>query len=148
MLLMCHIADMRFALPVHDVVEVVARPTFEPVLAAPAWVAGSFVHRGVVTPVIDFAILAGIGQARSLWSSRVIVLQSQFAHQTRRLGLLFDRSHAEQVPDQEINQALSSAVQILPWGKTIIDEHGTYCYLDLSNLLSPQRQALLFPIME
>lgn len=148
MLLMCHAAEMRFALPVTDVVEVVGRPTFEPVPAAPLWVAGSFVHRGVVTPVIDFAALAGIGEARSLWSSRVIVLQCQVAEQTRRLGLLFDRSHAEQVPDQTMAQALNAAVQIWPWGKTIIDEHGTYCHLDLDNLLSPQRQALLFPAME
>ncbi len=86
MLLMCHVADMRFALPVHDVVEVVGRPTFEPVPTAPSWVAGAFVHRGIVTPVIDFAALAGVGEARLLWSSRVIVLQCESAGQARRVG--------------------------------------------------------------
>ena len=148
MLLMCHIADMRFALPVRDVVEVVGRPTFETIPAAPTWAAGSFVHRGVVTPVIDFAALTGIGQARSLWSSRVIVLKCEQAGQSRRLGLLFDRAHADQVPDQQMDQAIHAAVQIWPWGKTIIDEHGTFCLLDLLALFSPQRQALLFPTMD
>ena len=148
MQLMCHIADMRFALPVRDVVEVVGRPTFEAIPASPAWVAGSFVHRGVVTPVIDFAAMTGVGEARSLWSSRVIVLDCDYAGQSRRLGILFDRSHAEQVPDQQMAQASQAAVQIWPWGKTLIDEHGTYCQLDLATLLSPQRQALLFPTMD
>ncbi len=145
MLLMCHIAQMRFALPVNSVVEVVGRPTFEPIPASPAWIAGSFVHRGVVTPVIDFAVLAQVGAARSLWSSRVIVLTCEHSGQSRRLGILFDRAHAEQVSESQLNEALSAAVQIWDWGKTLIDEHGTYCQLDLRGLLSHQRLAQLFP---
>ena len=99
-------------------------------------------HRGVVTPVIDFAALAGVGEARTLWSSRVIVLNCASSGQSRRLGILFDRSHAEQVPDLQMDQAITAAVQIWPWGKTLIDEHGTYCQLDLHSLLSPQRQGV------
>lgn len=156
MLLMCYVAQMRFAFPVHDVVEVVGRPTFDPIPAAPLWVAGAFVHRGVVTPVIDFAALAGIGESRSLWSSRVIVLECSnsldnalgSANRVRRVGLLFDRSHAEQVADPHLNKAMETAVQIWPWGKTLIDEHGTYCQLDLDTLFSPQRLASLFPSMD
>ncbi len=147
MLLMCHSGELRFALPLHDVVEVVGRPAFDPLPASPSWVAGMFIHRGVVTPVIDFATLAGVGEARSLWSSRVIVLKCEFAGQICRVGVLFDRSHAEQIPDHIVAQA-TGAVQIWPWGKTLIDEHGTYCLLDLLVLLSPQRQALLFPSMD
>ena len=75
MLLMCHAGDKRFALPIGDVVEVVGRPHFETIPQAAYWLAGAFVHRGHVTPVIDLAQLVGIGTARSLWSSRVIVLQ-------------------------------------------------------------------------
>ena len=148
MLLMCHSGELRFALPIHDVVEVVGRPAFDPLPASPSWVAGMSIHRGVVTPVIDFATLAGVGEARSLWSSRVIVLKCEFAVQMHRVGILFDRSHAEQVPDHIVSQAIDAAVQLWPWGKTLIDEHGTYCLLDLLVLLSPQRQALLFPSMD
>ncbi len=146
MQLICHAADLRFALPIHEVVEVVGRPTFDVIPAAPAWVAGAFVHRGIVTPVIDVAVLAGVGQSRSLWSSRVIVLEHPVANQRHRVGLLFDRAHAEQVPEQKSapdHQAAS--VQIWPWGKTLIDEHGTYCQLDVNAVLSQDRQAQLFP---
>jgi len=144
LLLMCYAGEMRFAMPISNVVEVVARPIFEAIPSTPGWVAGSFVHRGIVTPVIDFGCLANLGQARSLWSSRVIVVNCPREGSAQRVGILFDRAYAVQTAD---NPAVADAppVQILSWGPTLIDENGTYCLLDMSELLSPMRQSQLFP---
>ena len=148
LLLMCHAGDKRFALPIHDVVEVVGRPHFESIPQAACWVAGAFVHRGHVTPVIDLAQLIGTGIARSLWSSRVIVLKCQQSpcanHQERRVGVLVDRAQAEQVPETRLANE-QQRIRVLPWGPTLLDEHGTYCLLDIPGLLSPERQTQLFP---
>jgi len=145
--LMCYAGDMRFAIPIPNVVEVVARPVFEAIPSAPGWVAGSFVHRGVVTPVIDFGNLANLGQARLLWSSRVIVVNCPREGTVQRIGILFDKANAAQVADRAVTQE-TTPVQILPWGPTLSDENGTYCVLDMAELLSPMRHSQLFPHLD
>ncbi len=144
LLLMCYAGEMRFAMPISNVVEVVARPIFEAIPSTPGWIAGSFVHRGIVTPVIDFGALANLGHARLLWSSRVIVVNCPSAGASQRVGILFDRAFAVQTADNP-QVADATPVQILTWGPTRIDENGTYCLLDISELLSPTRQSQLFP---
>jgi chemotaxis signal transduction protein len=147
LLLMCYAGQMRFALPISNVVEVVARPIFEAIPSAPRWVAGSFVHRGMVTPVIDFGSLADLGEAKSLWSSRVIVINCPREENEQRVGILFDRAYAVQTADSPTTTD-TAPIQILPWGPTLIDENGTYCLLDMERLLSPMRQAQLFPHLD
>lgn len=144
LLLMCYAGEMRFAMPISNIVEVVARPILESIPSAPGWVAGSFVHRGIVTPVIDFGSLANIGRARLLWSSRVIVVNCPREGTVQRVGILFDRTYAVHAADKS-TVAESIPVQMLSWGPTLIDENGTYCLLDMAELLSPMCQLQLFP---
>lgn len=144
LLLMCYAGEMRFAMPISNIVEVVARPILESIPSAPGWVAGSFVHRGIVTPVIDFGSLANIGRARLLWSSRVIVVNCPREGTVQRVGILFDRTYAVQAADKP-TVAESIPAHILSWGPTLIDENGTYCLLDMAELLSPMCQLQLFP---
>jgi purine-binding chemotaxis protein CheW len=146
LLLMSYIHSTRFAFPIQDVVEVVARPILEPIPSAAYYVAGSFVHRGHITPVIDLGALTNTGTARSLWSSRVIVLQCGTSDQERRIGILVDRAHAEMVSAEKIAEESRQRAKIWPWGTTLLDEHGTYCLLDVPMLISPARIAELFPV--
>ncbi|MFP3499891.1 chemotaxis protein CheW, partial [Pseudomonas sp. SIMBA_059] len=45
--------EQRFALSVHEVIEVLPRQPLKPIAQAPAWVAGILAHRGHLVPVID-----------------------------------------------------------------------------------------------
>jgi chemotaxis-related protein WspB len=146
LMLMCYAEDQRFAIPIDQVVEVVGRPVFDPIPSSPSWLAGSFVHRGVVTPVIDFSSLTQLGSARSLWSSRVIVIQWPHDSRYRQVGLLFDRAEAVQVSGNGRTARDTEPVQIWSWGPTMIDEFGTFCRVDMDRVLSPERQAQVFPV--
>jgi chemotaxis signal transduction protein len=145
LLLMGYIHSTRFAFPIQNVVEVVARPLLESIPNAAYYVAGSFVHRGHITPVIDLGMLTTTGTARSLWSSRVIVLSCGDAQQERRVGILVDRAHAELVSEDKVLEESKQRAKIWEWGTTLLDDHGTYCLLDMAIILSPARTAELFP---
>lgn len=146
LMLMCYAEDRRFAIPIDQVVEVVGRPVFDPIPSSPTWIAGAFVHRGVVTPVIDFSALTQLGTARSLWSSRVIVIKWPHPSQHRQVGLLFERAEAVQVSENHKVEENNGPVRIWSWGPTMIDDSGTFCMVDMDQLLSPERQAQVFPM--
>jgi chemotaxis-related protein WspB len=146
LMLMCYAEEKRFAIPIDHVVEVVGRPVFDPIPSSPNWLAGAVVHRGVVTPVIDFSALTQLGTARSLWSSRVIVIQWPHDAQCRQVGLLFDRAEAVQVSEGSRTAREMEPVQVWSWGPTMIDEFGTYCRVDMDRVLSPERQSQVFPV--
>src|SRR5437868_11271606 len=64
----------RVAVDVRRVREVVPRVRLSPVSGAPDWLAGAFVYRGRVIPVIDLHRLAGAGECPPHLSSRIILV--------------------------------------------------------------------------
>src|SRR5262245_62513254 len=91
----------RLALDIRRVAEVVPRVRLAPLAGAPAWLAGTFVYRGGVVPVIDLHHLAGAGECPELLSSRIILVPVG----GRLLGLL-----AARVADlREIDPAAAAA---------------------------------------
>src|SRR5207248_107653 len=62
------------ALDIRRVREVVPRVRLRPVSGAPAWLAGVFVYRGRVVPVLDLHRLAGGGECPPHLSSRIILV--------------------------------------------------------------------------
>jgi chemotaxis-related protein WspB len=64
----------RVAVDVRRVQEVVPRVRVTPRSGDPAWLAGVFVYRGQVVPVVDLHRLAGAGDCPPHLSSRVILL--------------------------------------------------------------------------
>jgi len=62
------------ALDIRRVREVVPRVRLQPVSGGPAWLAGVFVCRGTVVPVIDLHQLAGGGACPPHLSSRIILV--------------------------------------------------------------------------
>lgn len=64
----------RVAVDVRRVREVVPRVRVTPASGGPAWLAGVFVYRGRVVPVVDLFRLTGAGDCPAHLSSRVILL--------------------------------------------------------------------------
>jgi chemotaxis-related protein WspB len=97
-----HVGDLRLALPVHFVVEVLARRALRPLAMAPAGVVGLLPFRGTLTPVVDLCQLMLGRPCRPLRSSRLIIVSVGSDSGPRMLGLL-----AENVLD------------LLPTGETL-----------------------------
>jgi chemotaxis signal transduction protein len=61
-----------FALPMHTLQEVVAEPMVTPVPAAPATVRGLFNVRGQIVPLLDTAVLLGLGRMSAVPFAAVV----------------------------------------------------------------------------
>lgn len=71
--LMFQVGRDTVAVDVRRVREVVPRVQLSPVTGAPAWLAGVFVYRGHVVPVVDLHRLTGAGECPPHLSSRIIL---------------------------------------------------------------------------
>ncbi len=81
----------RLALDVRRVREVVPRVRLQPVACGPPWLAGVFVYRGQVVPVVDLHRLLGGGECQPQLSARIILVPQTFAGGERLVGLLAAR---------------------------------------------------------
>jgi chemotaxis-related protein WspB len=82
------VGPSRLALDVRRVREVVPRVRLQPLACGPAWLAGAFVYRGRVVPVVDLHRLLGAGECPPLLSSRIILVPYGTGEQEPLLGLL------------------------------------------------------------
>jgi len=88
LVLTCQIGDDRLALDVRRVREVVPRVRLQRVAGSPAWLAGVFIYRGSVVPVIDLHRLIGTEECPLRLSSRIILVPHRVEGEERLLGLL------------------------------------------------------------
>jgi chemotaxis-related protein WspB len=157
------IGSDRLALDVRRVREVVPRVRFEHVAGSPPWLAGLFVYRGKVVPVLDLHRLLNAGECPLHLSSRIILVplgvcsiapRSAGAPQEEDehlVGLL-----AAQVADvrevQPSGEALPSfhAPGQPDLGLTLVDDGGILHLLDLDALLPEalQRMVTHLPALE
>lgn len=68
------IGTNRLALDTRQVREVVPRVELRPLSSGPAWLAGVFIYRGQVVPVVDLHRLFGAGECPQHLSSRIILV--------------------------------------------------------------------------
>lgn len=80
----------RYALNVHEVVEVLPLRRLKAFPQAPAWVAGGFEQRGVVVPVIDLLVRACGRPAAAMTSTRLVLVDYRPAN--RVLGLILEKA--------------------------------------------------------
>ena len=78
----------RLALDVRRVREIVPCVRLQPVACRPPWLAGIFIYRGQVVPVIDLHRLLGVGECPVHLSTRIILVPHTFNHQEGLVGLL------------------------------------------------------------
>jgi chemotaxis-related protein WspB len=137
----------QLALDLRRVREVVPRVRLEPVSGAPDWLAGVFVYRGGVVPVVDLHRLAGGGECPAHLSSRVILVPH--GGDGRLVGLL-----ATQVADiRDIALAEAPPASLTAEGRSdlgpvIADGAGVLRLLDPDRLLpdAARRHLLALPV--
>ncbi|MFJ4453654.1 chemotaxis protein CheW [Pseudomonas sp. NPDC089392] len=83
------IKEQRFALNVHEVIEVLPRQPLKPIAQAPAWVAGILAHRGALVPVVDLAALSFGQPAAQRTSTRLVLVHYRGGLQ---LGLILEQA--------------------------------------------------------
>lgn len=77
LMLLCHIADRRVAIPACDVRSVIEIETVTPVPRAPAFVAGLTALRSQALTVIDCRAVLGFDRSAALAGSRAAVIQHE-----------------------------------------------------------------------
>src|SRR5262245_9840195 len=137
MVLTFQVGSEPLALDIRRVREVVPRVRLQPVSGAPDWLAGVFIYRGQVVPVIELHRLVGGQDCPPHLSSRIILVPRHGAGgEERLLGLL-----ATQVADiREIRTAAAplaspSAEGAVDLGPVVADGAGVLRVLDPDRLL-------------
>ncbi len=126
----------RLALDIRQVREVVPRVQLRQSACSPPWLAGVFVYRGQIVPVIDLHQLAGAGECPPHLSSRIILVPVGPEGENRLLGLL-----AAQVADIREIQPPSGAVPYitnpgeLDFGPVLTENGEILHFLELERLL-------------
>ncbi len=144
LVLTLQIGDDRLALDARRVKEVVPRVRLRPLAGCPPWLAGVFVYRGRVVPVLDLHRLAGAGDCPPHLSSRIILVTYPPGADGSFLGLL-----AAQVADLRDLEPLSHPPLSLTapgqpdLGPVVADGTTSLRLLDLDRLLpAPVREQL------
>ena len=131
------IGHERVALDVRRIGEVVPRVPLQQSAGSPAWLAGTFVYRNCLVPVIDLHRLLGAGDCPSQLSSRIIVVPWEYPHLPPSwLGLL--AAHVSEI--REIQPPPHAPRGTLPGdeaelGPAMIDGEEILRVLDVERLL-------------
>jgi chemotaxis-related protein WspB len=138
------IGPAHLALDACRVKEVVPRVRLEPVAGGPDWLAGVFVHRGRVVPVVDLHHLVGAGDCPAHLSSRIILVPYPPQSDACFLGLL-----ASQVADlRDVPRPAHAPLHLTGAGQPDLgpvcaDGDATLQLLDLDRLLPAPARAQL-----
>ena len=135
------------ALDIRRVREVVPRVRLRPVSGAPDWLAGVFVYRGEVVPVLDLHRLAGGGECPLHLSSRIILVPHSTPGGERLLGLLATQvADIREVPGEQPPASLAAEGRA-DLGPVVADGDGVLRLLALDRLLpdAAWRQLALAP---
>lgn len=130
----------RLALDTRLVHEVVPRVPLEPVSGGPAWLAGFFIYRGRVVPVVDLHQVTGAGECPQYLSSRIVLVRYPSQDSQRLLGLLAAQvADLRELPDAMLNGGGGQSAR----GRVLADGTGVLHLLELDRLLPPEAQAEL-----
>lgn len=80
----------RYALAVHDIIEVLPLRRLKAMPESPSWVSGVFERRGELVPVLDLAARVLGRPAQALASTRLVLVHYRPAQRT--LGLLLEQA--------------------------------------------------------
>ena len=82
------VGSERLALDVRRVREIVPYVRLQPVTCCPPWLAGVFIYRGQIVPVVDLHRLLGVGDCPVQLSTRIILVPHVVDGRERLIGLL------------------------------------------------------------
>lgn len=147
LLVMCHAGPNRYAIDSRYANEVLPRVNLHRPAGSPSWLAGLLVYRGTTTPVMDLTQLTEGVPCPNRLSSRIVVLQAELSGISRRFGVMAEHVglHEMSTNPAESGDEIGGPAFL---GKHCLDEHGIYQLIDVSRLVSEDRQAILFPAAE
>jgi chemotaxis-related protein WspB len=147
LLITCRANLNRYAIDSRHVSEVLPQVSLHPLAHSVSWVAGLLVHRGSAIPVVDLVQLAADRPCANRLSSRIVILQAELQGIVRRVGILAEQVGVRECSDTtELSDHRATGSTAL--GTIFLDEQGVFELLDVSRLLSEERQAFLFPVAE
>lgn len=138
------VGDERLALDIRNVAEVVPRVRLRRPAGAPPWLAGCFVYRGRIVPVVDLHRLIGAGECPPHLSSRIVLVNRTDPNGAWLLGLL-----AARVDDvREVETAVApldrfTAADQPDLGPLLVDKGQMLRRLELDRLLPAPLQRLV-----
>lgn len=99
----------RVAVDVRRIREVVPRVNLSPINSGPPWLAGAFVYRGRVVPVVDLHRLTGAGECPPHLSSRIILLPYPEDSTDSLIGLLATQvAEIREIPSEHAHSILGT----------------------------------------
>jgi len=135
------IAGARVALDVRQIREVVQFVQVQRPSSGPPWLAGVFVYRGRMVPVIDLQRLVGGGECPSQLSTRIILVPRGVADDEELLGLLAPRVADVRDIDPKTNAANCTAgpqeAGQPDLGPVLVENGAMLHLLDLDRLIPP-----------
>lgn len=138
------IGSQRLALDIRRVHEVVPHVPLQRPAGGPEWLAGIFVYRGQIVPVMDLHRLTGAGECPSHLSSRIILVSFGAESEPQLLGLLAAQV-AEirelQPPAQTLNRWIDPGQP--DFGTAIVEDGGILHLVELDRLLPATVQNML-----
>ncbi|VXC36547.1 Chemotaxis signal transduction protein [Pseudomonas sp. 8BK] len=134
----------RYALSVHEVVEVLPLRRLKAFPQAPSWVAGGFEYRGALVPVIDLLVRACARPAATLTSTRLVLVQYQPAN--RVLGLILEKAtDTLRLSSSAFADSALHAGEAQYLGGVQRSAQGLVQRIEVAGLLPADVRALLFP---
>lgn len=145
--ILCSIADERYAVPAHHLVEVVPAVAPRPLAHAMPWVLGLMNYRGDLLPLIDAAALLGRPPRPRSMLNRVLVLRLKAEDENRQaVGLLVGQILG--VDEVDFDDPSAYPGLRIPeaeyLGPVACTEAGTVQLLDPTKLLTAEQRAVLF----
>lgn len=146
--LVFHIGQDRFGLPLADVVRVLPAALLTPVPGAPSYVAGLLDLRGAPVPVLDLTRLAQGQSAPVRYNTRILLVDYPLpGGGSHLLGLEAERvSGVIAVAEDAMARSGIAAAPFL--GVVAHDDGGLVQLVTIRDLLGEQARALLFASME
>lgn len=140
LLVICSCNQSRYAFDARQVVEVLPRAQLQALSGSSPWFGGLLIYRGEAVPVVDLtSLLAGIA-CPDRYSSRLVVVETDWGGTLRRLGFLAERVGLlewREAPDGHAGQTTSV-------GSLLLDGEEVLQLIDVGRLVSEDRQQILF----
>ena len=146
LLVLFHIGNERYAVDSGEVIEIVPLVQFRPIPRTPEYVAGLFVYRGQIVPVIDLCALAGHGPAKKLLSTRILLVRYPGPDgEPHVLGLIAEQvTDTTRIDETQLKPSGVTAKDAPYLGKILSDSEGLVQKIRIADLIPAEAQNLLF----
>ena len=146
LLVLFHIGKERYAVDSGEVIEIVPLVQFRPIPRTPDYVAGLFLYRGQIVPVIDLCALAGVGPAKKLLSTRILLVRYPDADgQPHVLGLIAEQvTDTTRVGEEQLKPSGVSTRNAPYLGEILPDSEGMVQRIRVADLIPAEARNLLF----